>query len=65
MTLPRPVEPNVSIAKYSPSSILVWSSFFTRSTDLPPWIWYGLMEWPLRFSIGLTVGENMSVERYA
>lgn len=33
---PRPVDPNVSIAKYSPSSILVWSSFFTSITDFPP-----------------------------
>jgi hypothetical protein len=36
MILPRPVDPNVSIAKYSRSSILVWSSFFTSITDLPP-----------------------------
>ena len=34
--LPRPVDPNVSIAKYSPSSIFVSSSFLTNITDFPP-----------------------------
>lgn len=37
-TRPRPVEPKVSMAKYSPSSIFVWSSFLTKQTDLPPCI---------------------------
>ena len=40
-TRPRPVDPKVSIAKYSPSSIFVWSSVRTNGTDLalfPPCI---------------------------
>ena len=36
ITRARPVEPNVSIAKYSPSSIFVWSSVLTSGTDFPP-----------------------------
>ncbi len=45
---PRPVVPNVSMAKISPSSILVTSSVLTMGTDLPAWIWYGPIECPLR-----------------
>lgn len=49
-----PVEPNVSMAKYSPSSMRVASPPFTIGTLLPAWIWYGAMLWPFRLRTGFT-----------
>lgn len=59
-TYPRPVDPNVSIAKYSPSSIFSPASSSSGSydatigTDLPAWMMYGSIEWPVRFRIDFT-----------
>ena len=39
---------------FSPSSILVVSPPLTIGTDLPACIWYGPIEWPLRFRQHLT-----------
>ena len=47
-THPLPVEPKVSIAKNSPSSMRVASPPFTIGTLLPAWIWYGAMLCPFR-----------------
>ena len=59
MTRPRPVLPKVSMAKYSPSSILVVSRSepccLTMGTVLPPWMQYGAMECPFRFVIDFTL----------
>lgn len=52
--VPRPVVPNVSMANTSPSSILVWSEFFTNGMDLPPWMRYCLILCALRLRTGLT-----------
>ena len=49
-----PVLPKVSMAKNSPSSILVPSPPFTMGTLLPPWMLYCPMECPLRLRTGLT-----------
>lgn len=51
---PRPVDPNVSMAKTSPSSILVWSECFTKGIDFPPWIWYRLISCPVISRTGFT-----------
>lgn len=56
-TQPLPVEPKVSMAKYSPSSIFVWSLFLVDIMDLPPWISYRLIECPPMFDMGLTLTE--------
>jgi hypothetical protein len=56
-TYARPVDPNVSIAKKSPSSILVWSPPRTMGTVLPAWIWYLPIECPFRLRMGLTVAR--------
>lgn len=49
-----PVDPNVSIAKNSPSSIFVCSPPLTMGTDFPACIWYLPMLCPFKFLILLT-----------
>ena len=49
-----PVDPKVSMAKYSPSSMRVASPPFTIGTLLPAWMRYGAMLCPLRLRTHLT-----------